>query len=115
MKTFHINGRKSYYVCTTIEAERQSKNSIQNDAADIMRIVMLAIEEDQRLKELDVIMLLQIHDELLFEAPDDEAVVEEAKGIIKYHMENAFNERAFKLKVKLKAKPQVGIDWASIH
>mgnify|MGYP006921341613 FL=1 len=98
-----------------LEAERQSKNSIQNDAADIMRIVMLAIEEDQRLKELDVIMLLQIHDELLFEAPDDEAVIEEAKGIIKYHMENAFNERAFKLKVKLKAKPQVGIDWASIH
>ena len=98
-----------------LEAERQSKNSIQNDAADIMRIVMLAIEEDQRLKELDVIMLLQIHDELLFECPDDEAVIEEAKGIIKYHMENAFNERAFKLKVKLKAKPQVGIDWASIH
>lgn len=98
-----------------LEAERQSKNSIQNDAADIMRIVMIAIEEDIRLKELGVLMLLQIHDELLFEAPNDEAVVEEAKGIIKYHMENAFNERAFKLRVKLKAKPQVGIDWASIH
>ncbi len=98
-----------------IGAERQSKNSIQNDAADIMRIVMIACEEDERLKELGIIMLLQIHDELLFESPEDEAVVEEGKAIIKYHMENAFNERAFKLKVPLKAKPQVGIDWASIH
>jgi DNA polymerase-1 len=96
-------------------AERQSKNSIQNDAADIMRVVMIALEEDKRLKELDVVMLLQIHDELLFEAPDDEQVIEEAKKIIKYHMENAFNERAFKLKVPLKAKPQSGIDWSSIH
>ena len=96
-------------------AERQSKNSIQNDAADIMRIVMIALEEDKRLKELDVAMLLQIHDELLFEAPDDDNIINEANKIIKYYMENAFNERAFKLKVPLKAKPQSGIDWSSIH
>lgn len=98
-----------------LEAERQSKNSIQNDAADIMRIVMIEIENDPRLKELGTEMLLQIHDELLFEADEEENKVKESCEIIKYHMENAFSEKAIKLRVRLTAKPQTGIDWASIH
>jgi DNA polymerase-1 len=98
-----------------LQAERRSKNSIQNDAADIMKIAMLAIDEDKELANLGVELLLQIHDELIFSCPDKEEVVSRAKTIIQHHMEKSFNERVFPLSVNLKAEPKIGYDWASVH
>lgn len=98
-----------------LQAERRSKNSIQNDAADIMKIAMLAIDEDKELEKLGVELLMQIHDELIFSCPDDENIISRAKNIIQHHMEKSFNERVFPLLVNLKAEPKIGYDWASVH
>ncbi len=98
-----------------LEAERQGKNSIQNDASDIMKMAMIDIENDPLLKSLGTIMLLQVHDELILECDEDEEKMNLSCERIQFHMENAFNDKVFKLKVKLKAKPQIGYDWASVH
>jgi DNA polymerase-1 len=52
------------------QARRQAINTrIQGSAADIIKVAMLAVENDPELKRLEARLLLQIHDELLLEAP----------------------------------------------
>ena len=56
------------------QARRQAINTrIQGSAADIIKLAMLAVANDAELKRLDARLLLQIHDELLLEAPKDTA------------------------------------------
>lgn len=70
-------------------AKRQSVNSIiQGSAADIAIQAMLNCEYSQKLRELGVRMLLQIHDELVFEVPDIPEIIDEAKVAIRELMEN---------------------------
>ena len=72
-------------------AERQSLNSvIQGSAADVAKMAMIKCEFDPRLAQLGVEMLLQVHDELLFEVPEENA--DEAMKIIIEIMEHPFNE-----------------------
>ena len=52
---------------------------IQGSAADIIKLAMLAVARDERLRELDARLLLQVHDELLLEVPADAA--EEAGAV----------------------------------
>ncbi|GGC79962.1 DNA polymerase I [Enterococcus wangshanyuanii] len=69
-------------------AERTAINTpIQGSAADILKIAM--IEMDQRLKEenMQATMLLQVHDELVFEVPESE--LEKLNDLVKDVMENA--------------------------
>ena len=69
-------------------AERTAINTpIQGSAADILKIAM--IDLDRRLKEekLQATMLLQVHDELVFEVPEDE--LERLDALVKEVMENA--------------------------
>lgn len=69
-------------------AERTAINTpIQGSAADILKIAM--INMDQRLKEekMQATMLLQVHDELVFEAP--EAELDQLNALVKEVMENA--------------------------
>ena len=88
------------------EARRQAVNSIiQGSAADITNMAMISCENDERLKELDAQLLLQIHDELIFEVPEENA--EEAAGIIKEIMEGVVE-----LKVPLVADPGIAYTWA---
>ena len=55
-------------------ARRQAINTvIQGSAADIIKLAMLAVARDERLRELDARLLLQVHDELLLEVPADAA------------------------------------------
>jgi DNA polymerase-1 len=71
-------------------AEREAVNStIQGSAADIVKFAMLCIEYDQSLNRLPVCMLNQIHDELVFEAP--EGACEEASVKLRHYMEKPFN------------------------
>lgn len=89
------------------KAERQAGNStIQGSAADIMNAATVKLYRNKRLKELGVKMLLQVHDELIFELPDDPDIIEEAKAIIQECMENAWD-----LNVPLEAKPGHGPSW----
>jgi DNA polymerase-1 len=61
---------------------------IQGTAADIMKVAMLRTRDHLRADGLSTRLVLQIHDELLFEAPDDE--VELASQIVRREMANAF-------------------------
>jgi DNA polymerase I-like protein with 3'-5' exonuclease and polymerase domains len=74
------------------QAERQSVNSIiQGTAVDITNLAMLRCEADEELRRLGVRLLLQIHDELVFEAPKDPKYIEPAKARIRELMEDPYD------------------------
>lgn len=76
------------------QARRQSVNSIiQGSAADIVNEAMFLCESDAELRRLGVRMLLQVHDELIFEVPDDERYYVPAMKRIKVLMEDPFAMR----------------------
>lgn len=75
------------------QAERQAVNSIiQGSAGDIAKMAMLACEANDELREMGVKMLLQVHDELAFEMPDDPDIRERAEEIIVDIMEHPLDE-----------------------
>jgi DNA polymerase-1 len=90
-------------------AERNAVNApIQGSAADIIKIAMINIDHKFTEKNLKTKMLLQVHDELLFESPDDE--IETAKEIIKHEMENAVETE-----VPLLVEVGEGKNWLEAH
>ena len=92
-----------------INAEHMAVNTpIQGSAADLIKVAMVRLHERLKERKLNTVMLLQVHDELVFEAPKDE--VEEAEKLIKYEMEHAM-----KLKVPLKVDVGVGKSWLEAH
>jgi DNA polymerase I len=85
--------------------ERISANTpIQGSAADICKLAMLAIASDLREAKLETKLLLQIHDELVFEAP--EAEVERVTAIARVRMEHVID-----LEVPLVVDVGVGANW----
>ncbi len=78
---------------------------IQGSAADLMKIAMLRIWDDIRGRKLKTRMILQVHDELVFEVPLKE--IDEIKEIVTDRMENVFP-----LKVPLKVHVGQGPTWA---
>jgi DNA polymerase-1 len=92
-----------------INAEHMAVNTpIQGSAADLIKIAMIRIHEKLKTKKMKTAMLLQVHDELVFEAPKDE--VDDAKKLIVREMENAME-----LKVPLKVDVGVGKSWLEAH
>ncbi len=96
-----------------LEAERQANNTVQGDASDILKVVMLEIERDPLLKELGFEMLLQIHDEIIGEIPDDEEITKKGMDRLQYIMEKAFDEQVFPLLIKLLSEPSFAYSWGS--
>ena len=89
--------------------ERVAANTpIQGSAADLCKIAMLKIARRLEGESMRTRMLVQIHDELLFETPEPE--LERAKAIVKEIMEGAWP-----LKVPLIAEVGVGKTWAEAH
>ena len=87
-------------------AERMAMNTpLQGSAADIVKTAMLAVEK--RLAGMRAEMILQIHDELIVDAPLDEA--DEVVAILKEEM-----ERAADLKVPLIVQTGIGKDWSEL-
>jgi len=90
-------------------AERNAVNApIQGSAADIIKLAMINIHKKLKEGNFKTKMLLQVHDELVFDAYKDE--VEEVKTMIKFEMENAFM-----LDVPLDVEIGVGENWLEAH
>ena len=91
--------------------ERLAVNSaIQGSAADITMSAQNLIDADERLKELGVKMLIQIHDEIVCECPEENC--EEACEIIKYHMEHMFGKLTAKLNLPITCEYDTGWSYA---
>ena len=90
-------------------AERAAINMpIQGTAADLIKMAMIQIDEALDARKLQARMLLQVHDELLFEVP--EAEVEELKQLVRQLMSGVAE-----LKVPLKVDVGSGPSWADAH
>ncbi|RUS43840.1 DNA polymerase I [Cohnella sp. AR92] len=86
-------------------AERTAMNTpIQGTAADIIKFAMVRMDEALKERGLRSRMLLQVHDELVFEVPPEE--LETMKELVP-----AIMAKAFPLDVPLKADVNVGINW----
>jgi DNA polymerase-1 len=89
--------------------ERNAVNApIQGTAADIIKIAMINIQEILDKENYKTKMLLQVHDELVFDMYNEEK--EELKSIIKQEMENAF-----KLSIPLVVDMGEGDNWLDAH
>jgi DNA polymerase-1 len=112
-RRIHITGFTSGQPGMRGFAERQSINApLQGGAADIIKRAMIRIPEALTMKKLSANMLLQVHDELLFEAP--EAEVEATIATLKPLMEKAARP-AVELSVPLVVDAGTGSNWAEAH
>ncbi len=90
-------------------AEREAINMpIQGTAADIIKIAMIRIAEAMRERELSSRMILQVHDELIFECPEDEA-----EAITAMCLE--IMPASLEMKVPLKVDMKQGKNWAAME
>ncbi len=90
-------------------AERNAINyPIQGSAADIIKVAMVNIDRCLTEESFKTRMLLQVHDELVFEVPENE--LEAVKELIRVEMESAVE-----LDVPLKVDIGVGANWAVAH
>jgi DNA polymerase-1 len=86
-------------------AERTAVNTpLQGTAADLIKLAMIAIDDDLRRRKLGSRMLLQVHDELLFEVPEVE--VDTMRELVRDRM-----EKIHALKVRLAVEIGVGPNW----
>ncbi len=86
-------------------AEREAMNTpLQGTAADLMKMAMVKVQARLHREKLRSRMILTVHDELVFEAPDDE--VDAAREIVKAEMEGAYA-----MKVPLRVDIGVGRNW----
>ncbi len=89
--------------------ERVAMNSpIQGTAADIIKIAMIQVSQSLKKHKMRSKLILQVHDELLIEAWEDE--IEQVKDILKKDMESAAE-----LSVKLEIDMKQGRDWYEAH
>ncbi len=94
-------------------AERQAINApIQGTAADIIKLSMIEIYKNICEKKINVRMLLQVHDELIFEIKEE--LVEESLDVIKNIMENTHLQYKDFI-VPLTIEYGVGNDWGESH
>ena len=89
--------------------ERVARNMpIQGTAADIIKIAMVKVDKRLTDENMKSRLILQVHDELIVEAPEDEA--QKALEIVTQEMENAC-----KMKVCLRADGKIGKTWFDTH
>ncbi len=89
--------------------ERVARNMpIQGTAADIIKIAMVKVDKRLKDENMESHLILQVHDELIVEAPENEA--EKALAIVTQEMENAC-----KMKVLLRADGNIGNTWYDAH
>ncbi len=90
-------------------AERDAINTpIQGSAADLIKVAMVRIDDQFRKRALRTKMVLQIHDELVFDAPSEE--VEIVKEIVRNEMISALE-----FNVPLEVSIGIGANWIDAH
>lgn len=89
--------------------ERVARNMpIQGTAADIIKIAMVKVDRRLSEEKLQARLILQVHDELIVEAPENEA--DRVLALVTEEMENACQ-----MKVKLRADGAIGKTWFDAH
>ncbi len=90
-------------------AERIAVNTIiQGSAAEIMKLAMKATSKAIKENRLNSKIILQVHDEMIFEVPNDE--VEKMTVLVRSCM-----EKAYKLSIPLKVGLETGSSWGEMH
>jgi len=109
-------GRRRYFpnlknpVSAQLKAreEREAINApIQGTAADILKIAMIELEPAIQIANIKAKMLIQVHDELVLECPQDE--LDATIALVKETMENAY-----KLDIPLSTDARYGSNWAEL-
>jgi DNA polymerase-1 len=89
-------------------AERTAVNTpLQGTAADLIKLAMIRIDRRLTDEKLKTVMTLQVHDELLFDVPEDEA--EHVQALVKHEMEHVIE-----LKVPIVADCGIGKNWRDL-
>jgi len=89
-------------------AERMAVNMpVQGTAADIIKVAMIDLQREMDRRGLRSKMILQVHDELLLEVPQEE--MEQARGLVGDKM-----SRAVELSVLLKVDVKAGKNWGEM-
>jgi len=102
----HINSENGHLKS---EAERAAINTpIQGTAADLIKMAMIKISERFHKEHLQTKMLLQVHDELVFEVPQNELDI--ATNLVKDEMEGVYP-----LKIPLRVDIYWGKNWDEAH
>ena len=89
--------------------ERMAINMpIQGTAADILKLAMVRLQAEMDARELRSMMILQVHDELIFESPQNE--MDEMKGLV-----NEIMPAAMSLAVPLEVDVKTGANWGDME
>ena len=105
----HLKDINSGNFVVKAHAERNAVNApIQGSAADVIKLAMIKIDEQLTERNLKTKMLLQVHDELVFEAPEEE--IDTVSALIKKEMESAYETT-----VPLLVEVGVGNNWLEAH
>ena len=90
-------------------AERTAINTpIQGTAADLIKVAMIRIHDEFKQRKLRAMMIMQVHDELVFEVPERE--LEIVREVVVRNMEGALD-----LRVPIKVDVGVGKNWLEAH
>ncbi len=109
----HVPGINSKNGAQRAYAERQAINApIQGSAADVIRRAMIRMPEALRAGGSSATMLLQVHDELIFECPDSE--IEKSCALVAQVMEGACAP-VLQLSVPLVVEAKAGVNWDEAH
>jgi DNA polymerase-1 len=118
----NIFGRRSHFININDKnynvrnfQERAAINApIQGSASEIMRLAMIRLEKRlNEQKNQDTKMLLQIHDELIFETPKSGA--EKIRKIITEEMTSVVNSDQHSFSIPLTVDLNIGDNWGSLH
>ena len=118
----NIFGRRSHFMSINDKnynirnfQERAAINApIQGSASEIMRLAMIRLSKrlsEQKLKKTKI--LLQIHDELIFETPKDEA--NKISKIIIEEMSSVANSDQHSFSIPLTVDINIGDNWGALH
>jgi DNA polymerase-1 len=80
---------------------------LQGTAADLIKVAMIRIDQKLRDQKLKARMTLQVHDELLFDVPEDE--IDAMRSLVKQEMENVIE-----LNVPIVVEVGVGQNWRDL-